>query len=134
MKTAARVAKVLTFTACREVRRIPDTRPQEYALIAPTINWWSATYPARVEMGLYVEFTEAEGAYVTRIEVHDARGEEAACLTESGPFVSTDPVAVHCFTVERAQVTVPRPGLYDLVLFLNGEEAARRQLWVRPRS
>jgi hypothetical protein len=40
-------------------------------------------------------------------------------------------VAVHCLALERVGFEVPRPGRYDLVLRLNGEEAARRQLWVR---
>jgi hypothetical protein len=132
MKTAVRVANVLTFTACREIQRLPRTNPPEYVLVAPSINWWSMVYPAPVQMGLFVEFTGAEGAYVPRIEVYDADGELLGCLVEGGPFLSHDPVAVHVITLERVSFTVPRPGLYDLVLFFNGAEVARRQLWVRP--
>ena len=132
MKTAARVAKIITFTACREIRRIPGIDPAEYILVAPTINWWSAVYPARIQMGLFIEFTGADGAHVPRIEVHDSAGDLLGCLVEGGPFVSNDPVAVHSFTQEMVRFNVSRPGLYDLVLFFNGEEVARRQLWVRP--
>ena len=132
MKTAARAAKIITFTACRQIQRLPQTNPPEYVLVAPTINWWSHDYPAEVRMGLFIEFTGAEGAYVPRIEVYDGDGDLLGCLAEGGPFVSNDPVAVHCITLERVSFSVPTPGLYDLVLFMNGEEAARRQPWVRP--
>jgi hypothetical protein len=106
--------------------------PPEYFLVAPSINWWSSVYPAPVQMGLYIEFTGAEGAYVPRIEVYDAEGELLGCLAEGAPFVSKGPVAVHVIALERVAFELPRPGLYDLVLHFNGEEAARRQLWVRP--
>ena len=132
MKTAARVAKILTFTACRKIECIPGTNPIEYVLVAPSINWWSVGYPAWVQMGLFVEFTEAEGAYTSRIEVYDSEGDWLCRLVEGGPFVSTDPVTVHCCTLKQAGFSVPRPGLYDLVLFFNDEEVARRQLWVKP--
>jgi hypothetical protein len=134
MKTAVRSAKVLTFVACREIQRLPRTSPPEYVLVAPSINWWSVVYPAHVQMGLYIEFTGAEGAYLPRLDVYDAEGELLGCLFEGGPFLSRDPVAVHAITLERVCVQVPCPGLYDLVLFFNGEEVARRQLWVRPPS
>src|SRR5262249_41373673 len=124
MKTAVRVAKILTYLACRQIQRLPRTSPPEYALVAPSINWWSLVYPAPVQMGLYVEFTGAEGAYVPRIDVYEAEGELLGCLVEGGPFLSEDPVAVHTITLEGVSFTVPRPGLYDLVLFLNGEEVA----------
>jgi hypothetical protein len=132
MKTAVRVAKILSFVACREIQCLPQTSPPEYVLVAPSINWWSVVYPAPVQMGLYVEFTGAEGAYVPLIEVHDAEGELLVPLVKGGPFLSKDPVAVHTITLERVSFQVPRPGLYDLVLFFNREEMARRQLWVRP--
>jgi hypothetical protein len=132
VKTVTCAAKILTFTACREIQRVPRTSPPEYVLVAPSINWWSVAYPAAVQMGLFVELTGARGAYAPRIEVHDAEGESLGCLVEGGPFVSKGPVAVHCITLELVRFSVPRPGLYDLVLFFNGEEAARRQLWVRP--
>ena len=132
MKTATRAATVLTFTACREIKCIPGTSPPEYILTAPSINWWSAVYPARIQMGLYIEFTGASGTYIPRIEVYDGDGDSLGCLVEGGPFVSADPVAIHTICQEWVSFNVPRPGLYDLVLFLNGEEAARRQLWVKP--
>jgi hypothetical protein len=132
MKTAVRTAKILTFMACREIQRLPQTMPPEYVLVAPSINWWSVIYPAWVQLGLYVEFTGTEGAYLPRIELHDNEGEFVGCLVEGSPLVSKDPVAVHCITLELVRFNVPRSGLYDLVLFFNGEEAARRQLWVRP--
>ncbi len=132
MATAVRAASILTFTACREIQRLPGTNPPEYVIVAPSINWWSAAYPARVQLGLFIEFTGAEGAYSPRIEVHDAEGEPLGCLAEGPPFLSKDPVAVHTIALERVSFSVPRPGLYDLVLLFNGEEAARRQLWVRP--
>lgn len=132
MKTATRVARILTFITCREIQRLPRTTPPEYVLVAPSINWWSVVYPARVQMGLYVEFTGAEGAYVPRIEVYDGAGDLLGCLVEGGPLVSKDPVAIHTITLEQVSFNVPHPGLYDLVLFFNDEEAARRQLWVRP--
>jgi hypothetical protein len=132
VKTAVRVAKILTFMACREIQRLPRTSPPEYVLVAPSINWWSVVYPARVQMGRFVEFTGAEGAYILRLEVCDSEGDSLGCLVDGASFVSNDPVAVHCITLERVAFNVPRPGLYDLVLFFNGEEAARRQLWVRP--
>src|SRR5262249_17723953 len=128
----ARVAKVITFTACREIQRLPRTSPPEYVLIAPTINWWSVVFPASVQMGLFIEFTGADGAYVPRIEVYDAEGDLLGCLVEGAPFISQNPVTVHNITLEQVRFEVPRPGLYDLVLFFNGEEVARRQLWVRP--
>jgi hypothetical protein len=129
-----RRVEVLTFVACREIRHIPGTHPPEYALLAPALNWWAETYPAQIWMGIYVEFTGAGGAYTARIEVFDGDGRPVGCLAEGGPFVSDDPVRVHCITLERAGLAVPRPGMYDLVLFMNGEEVARRQLWVRPRN
>jgi hypothetical protein len=132
MMTPVRVAKIITFTACREIQRLPRTNPPEYVLIAPSINWWSVAYPASVQMGLFVEFTEAAGAYVPRIDVYDAEGDLLSSLIEGDPFVSNDPVAVHSITLERVRFEVPRPGLYDLVLSFNKEEAARRQFWVRP--
>jgi hypothetical protein len=132
MQTAVRAAKILSFLACRQIQRLPRTSPPEYVLVAPSINWWSVVYPAEVRMGLYVEFTGAEGAYLPRIDVFDAEGELLGCLIEGGPFLSKDPVAVHTITLERVSFQVPRPGLYDLVLFFNEEEVARRQLWVRP--
>jgi hypothetical protein len=132
MKTAARVAQILTFTTCREIKRLPQTCPPEYVLTAPSIDWRSAVYPASVQMGLFVEFTGADGSYIPRIEVYDGDGDLLGCLVEGGPFVSKDPVAVHCICVEQVRFDVPRPGLYDLVLFFNHEEVARRQLWVRP--
>ncbi len=132
MNTAVRVAKILTFIACREIQRVPRTNPPEYILVAPSINWWSVVFPARVQMGLYVEFTEAEGAYVPRIDVYDGNGDLLGCLVEGGPFISKDPVKVHTVTLEQVSFNVPRPGLYDLVLSFNGEEVSRRQLWVRP--
>lgn len=134
MKTAVRVAKILTFVTCREIRRLGGTDPPEYVLTAPTINWWSENYPARVDMGIYVEFTDAQGAYVPRIEVYDSDGDLLGPLVEGGPFVSNDPTRVHTITLERCSFNVPHPGLYDVVLFFNGEEAARRQLWVRPHG
>ena len=123
---AARIPRVITFTACREIRPIPQTSPPEHVLVAPAINWWSASYPARVRMGLYVEYTGAEGAYETRVDVYDGDGDLLGPLVVGAPPVSKDPVAVHSITQERVSFDVPRPGLYDLVLFFNGEEAARR--------
>jgi hypothetical protein len=132
MKTATRPATVLTFAACREIKRIAGTSPPEFVLTAPTINWSSPVFPARLRMGLFTEFTGASGSYVPRIEVYDAEGTSLGPLVEGRPFISTDPVAVHCICVEEVRFEVPRPGLYDLVLFMNGDEAARRQLWVKP--
>ena len=134
MKTATYIAKILTFTACREVRPLAGTSPLEYALIGPTINWWADSYPARVEMGVYIELTDAHGTYHPRITVFDNEGEPLGDLAKGVPFVSDDPTRVHCMTLPHIAFNVPRPGLYDLVLFLNEEEAQRRQLWVLPRG
>jgi hypothetical protein len=41
-----------------------------------------------------------------------------------------DPLKVYTITLLRADFLVPQPGLYDLVLSFNGEEARRRQLYV----
>ncbi len=104
MHTAVRTAKVITFTACREIQRVPRTHPPEYVLVSPTLNWWSVVYPATVQMGLFVEFTDAAGVYEVRIKVYDADGNLLGCLTEGAPpFTSTDPVAVHTCTLERVR-------------------------------
>jgi hypothetical protein len=129
-----REARLLTFLSCRQLRRIHRTNPPEYTLSAPSINWWSDTYPASVPMGIFIEFTGADGAYTPRIEVHDDEGEPLGCLVEGAPFVSKDPITVHCMALEQTAFQVPQPGHYDLVLFFNGEEAARRQLWVLPEQ
>jgi len=127
-----RVAKVITFTTCREIQWIPQTNPREYLLRAPTIDWYSFGYPATLHMGIYIEFTGADGAYTPRIEVFDEEEDLLGCLGEGTPFISKDPIAVHCITLERVSFELPQPGRYDLVLSFNGEEAARRQLWLRP--
>jgi hypothetical protein len=129
-----RTAKVLTFLSCREVEWIPQTNPREYLLRAPTIDWYSAGYPATLRMGLYIEFTGADGAYVPRIDVYDDDGELVGCLVEGAPFVSKDPITIHCIALEQTAFELPSPGRYDLVLSFNGEEAARRQLWLRAPS
>jgi hypothetical protein len=129
---AARAATVLSFVACEEVSLLPGDGPPRHHLSGPCINIWSHEFPADVRLGLFAEFTGAVGIYVPRVELCDEEGEIVARLAEGGPFRSGDPVAVHCVAIERVGFEVPGPGRYDLVLRMNGEEAARRQLWVRP--
>jgi hypothetical protein len=39
-----------------------------------------------------------------------------------------DPLEVYTITLPKADFLVPQPGLYDLVLSINGGEVRRRQL------
>jgi hypothetical protein len=67
------------------------------------------------------------------VDLYDGDGEHIGCVLEGRAFQSIDPPKVHTVTLTRAGLTVPQPGLYDLVLSFNGEEARRWQLWVLPQ-
>jgi hypothetical protein len=120
---------IITFIVCRELYiRITPAGP-ERTLVAPTINFWSWRFPAKLVLGYYVEFTNGHGDYLSRIELHNVDGQYLAHREHEKPFSAPDPLRVHVLA-EELRVGVPVPGRYDLLLLMNGEEVARRQLHV----
>jgi hypothetical protein len=49
------------------------------------------------------------------VELYDSEGGHLGCILEALPLLSTDTIKVHTFTLPRADLMVPQPGVHDLV-------------------
>ena len=120
---------ITAMMVCRDVFFKNTPNGPEYVLIAPTINFWSWQYPATIPTGVFVEFTGGHGSYDIRFELRNVE-EDLIQPFDQPPFPAPDPNMVHAIAGHLI-LDVEEPGRYSLVFLMNGEEVARRQVWVR---
>ncbi len=120
---------VTSFLVSRYLTR--DARTGEHSVCGIITRVASLGFPSSMLLSCFVEMTDCQGEYVIRYEVRDDRD---ALLQEvphpPGPLRLEDPLAIWSFCLCDFPVVFPRPCRYDLILHVNGEELARRKLFV----
>src|SRR5262249_6014358 len=132
MERHAAPPRVISFVVCREIYTRADSSGTHYTLVGPTSNLCSRSFPSVVSGAAYVEFTAGHGVYHPAFELQDNTEQVVWSFTPEEPFLAYDPLRVNVFATSLLKLSVPAPGRYDLVFFMNGRELTRRQVWFLP--
>jgi len=114
-----------TLLVCREV--FEDKQTGEHALIGPRTDFALPQFPFVVPAQVFAQLTSGHGSYQPSLELLDAEGGRVWHESWDRPFEAADPLATYSL-IFRVGMIFPRPGRYDLVFRLEGEEVGRRAL------
>jgi hypothetical protein len=117
-----------TLLVCRDV--FEDKTSGDHALIAPRSDFMMPQFPFVLTAQVFVQLTSGHGSYQPSLELLDAEGTSVWHESWDRPFEAGDPLATYSL-VFRVGLVFPRPGRFDLVFRLGGEEVGRRGLRVR---
>ncbi len=122
---------VRALLLCREL--FEDNRTGEHILVGPASKIHAKQFPSVTAQAVYLEVTSGRGDYIPALELRDGNDRIVwGSPPWEKPFPAIDPLKIYSITFPGLMLCVPVPGRYDLVLLLNGEEAARRAVWVLP--
>jgi hypothetical protein len=121
---------VQAFVVCREI--FEDTRTKEFILIGPHCERKPVSYPARFPMPLYVLLTAGHGIYDLDLQLRDGEEQVLWKWRCPNPITLLDPLKWHRIVLFEAVMEFPRPGRYNVVLVVNGEDLARHPLQLHP--
>jgi hypothetical protein len=122
---------VHSFIPCREI--FQDNRSGEYILIALMDHKVAAaSFPATMPLSLYAYLSAVRGTVVPELQLRDESG--APAKDESGntwrhsfpgPLPNEDPLQPCRVRLSGLRIPMPRPGRFDLLLLVDGNEIAR---------
>jgi hypothetical protein len=118
---------VQTFLTCADIFFDPHKRMT--LLLGPTAHVPVPMFPAHVHLAIFIEVTSGHGSYLPRFCLRDDTGEEVWGVTMNAPFEQADPLRAAEVRFNAINVAVSKAGRYNLVLLLNGVEAAERTMW-----
>ena len=120
---------LLVFLVCRYAAR--DEWTKEYSTCGIVGRIVSREFPATSVLSFFVEMSDCQGEYSIRFILRDGND---AMIQEfvRKPLQSPNPLNVWTLSWTGCRLAFPRPGRYDLILEVNGEELARRRIFVDP--
>lgn len=112
-----------SFTVCRQI--ILDQFTQEYILVGPTQQIVSHVYPMVANLSVYARCTSVQGSYHLELQLQDL--ESTVCWRQimEPPWDLRDPLAIGQLNIQNLGVFFQKPGRYEFVLLMNGEEVFR---------
>jgi hypothetical protein len=117
-----------TLLVCREV--FEDKNSGDHALIAPRTDFLLPQFPFVVAAQVFVQLTDGHGSYQPSLELLDGEGTSVWREAWDRPFEAGDPLTTYTL-IFRVGMVFPRPGRFDLVFRLGGQEVGRRSLRAR---
>jgi len=121
---------VLSFLVCRYLSH--DRRTGEHSVCGVLNQLTSHSFPASANLSLFAELTDGQGDYQVRFELRDNFDSLLQEFPFPEPIQLPDPLVTHFLCGVDRRMVFPRPGRYDFVLLIDGEEVARRKVAVQP--
>lgn len=120
----------LSFLACNDIFK--DSRTGAAILVGPTSHVPIPEFPATVRLSLFAEFTGGHGSYLPGFALIDTNEQTVWEWRTELPFEQSDPLLPREVIFYDVMVSIPRAGRYQLVMFLNSDEATQRGMWFGP--
>lgn len=119
--------RVQAFVLCQGIAWSPDGA---IAIVNPTSGVTVTGPLAPIPLGVYAHVTDSHGHYEVGLEIRDSMG--VMLWSEVvDTFEELDPLEPHRILVPSILLPIAEPGVYDVVLTLNGEPLAEHVLHVR---
>lgn len=109
-----------TFLVCRELYQ--DNQTGEVIIVGPATEATAAHYPSNFTLNLFAHITSMRGTYLPALQLRDLDGRVVWGQSMGAPAEVHDALAVFRFLFRPVLLTVPRPGVFEIVLLLNDEE------------
>jgi hypothetical protein len=122
---------ILSFIVCRVLTQ--DRRTDEYSVVGIVNRYMMTRFPETVTLSVFAELADCQADFSARFELRD----NFDALVQEFPFrnpVKAPPQPLDTLFLMGFDYRVgfPRPGRYDFVLLIEGEEVARRKILVTP--
>jgi hypothetical protein len=107
---------------CREI--FIDPVREDYTVVAPLHQVFSPRYPLTENLAVFARWSNAHGSYSVEVQLRSLEGDVLWQHTMDDPFKAHDPLQIWIVPLYHLEMTIPRPGKYEVVLLASGTEVA----------